>query len=62
MKPNSDLRTVSDFIRADMDEDSLWRKLRANGHLERERKADYVKLILRLRAELETWLKSVNLV
>jgi 7-cyano-7-deazaguanine synthase in queuosine biosynthesis len=62
LKPNSDLQTVIDFIQSDVNEESIWRRLRANGHLERERKSDYVNLILRLRSELESWLQSLNLV
>lgn len=61
LKPNSDLQTVIDFVQADLNEEKIWVKLRSNGHLESEHKADYVDLIIRLRAELTTWLASVNL-
>ncbi len=62
LKPNSDLQTVIDFVQTDLDENSIWRKLRSNGHLERDRKTDYVDLIVRLRTELRAWLGGVNLV
>jgi 7-cyano-7-deazaguanine synthase in queuosine biosynthesis len=61
LKPNSDLQTVTDFVNADLNKEIIWRKLRSNGPLQSLHKAEYVGLIIRLRAELKTWLASVNL-
>ncbi len=61
LRPNSDLQTVVDFVKADLDADSIWRKMRSNGHLSLVRKDQYVDLVVRLRAELKSWLSSVNL-
>ncbi|GAA5484093.1 Qat anti-phage system QueC-like protein QatC [Haloferula sargassicola] len=62
LKPNGDLQTVIDFIQTDLDRDTIWQKLRSNGRLDRHKKADYVDLIVRLRAELSTWLKAIELI
>ena len=61
LRPNSDLQTVVDFVKSELDADSIWRKMRANGHLLLDKKVQYVDLIVRLRAELKEWLASVNL-
>lgn len=61
LKPNTDLQTVIDFVQTGLNRDAIWRKLRSNGHLGSEHKAEYVDLIIRLRAELRTWLATVNL-
>jgi hypothetical protein len=61
LRPNSDLQTVIDFVKSELDADSIWRKMRANGHLILDKKDQYVDLIVRLRAELKEWLASVNL-
>lgn len=62
LRPNGDLQTVIDFVRGGHDEEIIWLKLRANGRLDRNFKSDYVDLILRLRAELRNWLRSMKLV
>lgn len=61
LKPNSDLQTVIDFVEADLNEETIWLKLRSNGYLKSELKEDYVNLVTRLRAELRVWLSTVNL-
>jgi 7-cyano-7-deazaguanine synthase in queuosine biosynthesis len=62
LKPNSDLQTVIDFVLTDLDEKTIWRKLRSNGHLDRASKTDYVDLIVRLRRELQAWLRVAGLI
>ena len=61
LKPNGDLQTVIDFVNADLDEELIWKRLRANGHLRWECRSDFVALIIRLKAELKKWLTSVGL-
>ena len=62
LKPNRDLQSVIDLLNADLDEQNIWRRLRANGYLKREYKANYVALISRLKSELKIWLTSVGLI
>jgi 7-cyano-7-deazaguanine synthase in queuosine biosynthesis len=62
LKPNSDLQTVIDFVQTELDRDTIWQKLRSNGHLDRHRKSDYVDLIVRLRTELASWLSASGLI
>ena len=62
LKPNGDLQSVIDFLNADLDEQNIWRRLRANGYLKREYRSDYVALISRLKSELKIWLTSVGLI
>lgn len=61
LKPTKDVQTVIDFLRADIDPKTLWTKMRSNGHLDIERKDDYVDLIIRLRSELAEWLNDKGL-
>lgn len=61
LKPNGDLQTVIDFVHTDLAEESIWKRLRSNGHLERGYRSDYVNLIVRLRSQLKDWLNSVGL-
>ena len=61
LKPNGDLQSVIDFVNADLAEESIWRRLRSNGHLEREHRSAYVNLVVRLRYQLKDWLTSVGL-
>ena len=61
LKPNGNLQAVIDFVNADLTEESIWRRLRSNGYLERVYRSDYVNLIVRLRAQLKDWLTSVGL-
>ena len=61
LKPNGDLQTVIDFVNADLDEELIWRRLRANGRLVWECRSAHVNLIVRLRDQLKDWLTSVGL-
>ena len=62
LKPNSDLQTVIDFVQTKLDRDTIWQKLRSNGHLDRHKKSDYIDLIVRLRTELTSWLSASGLI
>jgi 7-cyano-7-deazaguanine synthase in queuosine biosynthesis len=62
LRPNSDLQTVVDFVKSELDADLIWRKMRSNGYLRLDKKDQYVDLIVRLRTELKGWLASVKLV
>ncbi len=62
LMPNRDLQTVIDFVQTELDPDTIWQKLRSNGHLDRHKKSDYVDLIVRLRTELSSWLSASELV
>ena len=62
LKPNGDLQSVIDFLNANLDEQKIWKRLRANGYLNREYRSDYVALIGRLKSELKKWLTRVDLI
>lgn len=60
--PNHDLSSIIDFIKRNDDDDTIWRTLRANGHLEILLKKEYVSLVVRLRNEVTEWAHRMGII
>jgi hypothetical protein len=60
--PNQHLEATKDFVlRRDSDR-QVWRTIIANGRVPLSHKADYVSLVQRQRAELESWLVDLGVI
>lgn len=60
--PNHDLSSIIDFIKRNDDDDTIWRTLRSNGHLDISLKEEYTSLIVRLRNEVTQWAQCMEVI
>lgn len=60
--PNHDLSSIIDFIKRNDNDDTIWRTLRSNGHLDISLKKEYTSLIVRLRSEVTQWAESMEII
>lgn len=59
---NHDIVSIIDFIQRNDDDNTIWRTLKSNGHLDISLKAEYTSLIVRLRNEVRVWAQSMGIV